>query len=60
MKILILSDSHDNFEKMKGEIFNAGGEHLNYSKLDILLELRFLQSSMVMCIWFGEITKERR
>ncbi|MCX5829839.1 MAG: NAD(P)-dependent oxidoreductase [Deltaproteobacteria bacterium] len=25
----------ENFEKMKGDVFNAGGEHLNYSKLEI-------------------------
>ncbi len=24
-----------NFDKMKGNIFNAGGEHLNYSKLEV-------------------------
>lgn len=25
----------ENYEKMKGQVFNAGGNHLNYSKLDI-------------------------
>jgi nucleoside-diphosphate-sugar epimerase len=25
----------ENFDKMKGKVFNAGGEHLNYSKLEI-------------------------
>lgn len=30
----------ENFDKMKGNIFNAGGNHLNYSKLEIAKLIR--------------------
>lgn len=42
----------ENYEKMKGQVFNAGGNHLNYSKLDIAqiiskkVEFKIIDSEM--------------